>query len=45
MDGIKEPEAESKGYHENNLPINLPQAFRDLKVAKGLAIDIGKHSA
>ena len=43
MEGNKETEAESKGYHENNLPINLPQAFRDLKFAKRMAIDIGEH--
>lgn len=38
----KEREAESSGYHESNLPINLPQAFRDLKFAKRMAIDIGE---
>ena len=42
MDENKEAEADSSGYHENNLPINLPQAFRDLKFAKRMAIDIGK---
>lgn len=40
----KESEAESRDYHENNLPINLPQAFRDLKFAKRMAIDIGKRT-
>jgi hypothetical protein len=40
----KKPEAESSGYHENTLPINLPQAFRDLKFAKRMAIDIGEHN-
>ncbi|XP_028401934.1 pantothenate kinase 4-like [Dendronephthya gigantea] len=41
MNENKESEAESSDYHENNLPINLPQAFRDLKFAKRMAIDIG----
>lgn len=44
MDEHKEIE-EADDYHENVLPINLPQAFRDLKFAKRMAIDIGKHKA
>ncbi len=36
-------ETEANAYDENNLQIHLPQAFRDLKVAKRMAIDIGKH--
>lgn len=42
MGDNEESVAASNDHHENNLPINLPQAFRDLKFAKRLAIDIGK---
>ncbi|XP_046852774.1 4'-phosphopantetheine phosphatase-like isoform X2 [Xenia sp. Carnegie-2017] len=41
MDTNKTSETESNSYHENNLPISLPQAFRGLKFAKRMAIDIG----
>lgn len=34
-------ESAASEYHDNIFPINLPQAFRDLKFAKRLAIDIG----
>lgn len=42
MADSKEPQVAVTDFHENNLPINLPQAFRDVKFAKRLAIDIGE---